>query len=50
MFAAVALDPASYAFAGFLSALGLKTLFLAAGAVMLLAVLVGASSRELRRF
>lgn len=50
MFAAVALDPASYAFAGFLSALGLEAVFLAAGTLMLLAVLVGTSSRELREF
>lgn len=50
MLAAVALDPASYAFAGFLTALGLETLFLAAGAVVILTVAAGASSRELRRF
>ncbi|MGH3090113.1 MAG: MFS transporter, partial [Rubrobacteraceae bacterium] len=50
MFAAVALDPASYAFAGFLSALGPEAVFLGAGALMIVAVLVGASSRKLRRF
>lgn len=50
MFAAVALDPASYALAGFLAALGLETLFAFAGAVVVLSVLAGASSRELREF
>lgn len=50
MFAAVALDPVSYAFAGFLSALGLEALFLSAGTLVGVAVLVGASSRGLRKF
>ncbi|MBA2691939.1 MAG: MFS transporter [Rubrobacter sp.] len=50
MLAAVALDPASYAFAGFLTALGMEVLFASAGAVVILAVIAGASSRELRKF
>lgn len=50
MFFAVALEPLSYAFAGFLLAAGLEVVFLAAGAVMVLSVLLSAASREVRKF
>ncbi|MGI8649364.1 MAG: MFS transporter [Rubrobacter sp.] len=50
MFFAIALEPASYAFAGFLLAVGIEAVFLAAGGIMVAAVVVGAFSRETRLF
>lgn len=50
MFFAVALEPASYAAAGFLLILGIEAVFLAAGGVMVVAVILAAFSRETRMF
>lgn len=46
--AAVALDPVSYALAGVLTEVGVEILFTSAGALMLLAVLLGLANRTVR--
>ena len=46
--AAVALDPVSYALAGIMTEVGIEALFVSAGALMLLAVLVGLANRTVR--
>jgi MFS family permease len=48
MFSAVALDPISFALAGILVELDLTSMFLAAGALLLLTALLGALSRTMR--
>ena len=48
MFSAVALDPISYVLAGFLVELSLTVVFLAAGGLLLLTALLGATSRTMR--
>jgi MFS family permease len=50
MFAAVAVDPLSYALMGALSELDLRMMFAAAGCVLLITALVGATSRTVRSF
>jgi MFS family permease len=49
MFAAVSLDPVSFALAGLLAELGLAVLFLAAGALLALTAVLGAASPTVRR-
>jgi MFS family permease len=49
-FAFISLDPVSYALTGFLMELGLTATFAAAGALVVIAALLGAASREVRRF
>ncbi len=49
MFAAVSLDPLSFALAGLLAEAGLAVLFLSAGALLALTALIGASSGTVRR-
>jgi len=49
MFAAVSLDPLSFALAGLLAEAGLAVLFLSAGALLALTALVAASSGTVRR-
>jgi hypothetical protein len=48
MFSAVALDPISFALAGFLVELNLTAMFLAAGTLLLLTAAAGAASRAMR--
>ena len=48
MFSAVALDPISFALAGILVELDLTSMFLAAGALLLLTAILGALSRTMR--
>jgi MFS family permease len=48
MFSAVALDPISFALAGILVGLDLTSMFLAAGALLLLTAVLGALSRTMR--
>jgi MFS family permease len=48
MFSAVALDPISFALAGLLVQLDLTAMFLAAGSLLLLTAVAGASSRTMR--
>jgi hypothetical protein len=48
MFSAVALDPISFALAGFLVELDLAVMFLAAGTLLFLTALLGAASRTMR--
>ena len=48
MFSAVALDPISFALAGFLVELDLTAVFLAAGTLLLLTAAAGAASRTMR--
>ena len=48
MFSAVALDPISFALAGFLVELDLTAMFLAAGTLLLLTAAAGAASRTMR--
>ena len=48
MFSAVALDPISFALAGFLVEFDLTAMFLAAGALLLLTAVLGALSRTMR--
>ena len=50
MFAAVAVDPLSYALMGALSELDLRVMFAAAGSLLTLAALLGAASRTVRSF
>ncbi len=50
MFAAVAVDPLSYALMGALSELDLKMMFAAAGSLLTITALLGASSRTVRGF
>ena len=50
MFAAVAVDPLSYALMGVLSELDLRIMFAAAGSLLTLAALLGAASRTVRSF
>jgi MFS family permease len=50
MFAAVAVDPLSYALMGALSELDLRMMFAAAGCVLVITALVGATSRTVRSF
>ena len=50
MFAAVAVDPLSYALMGVLSELDLKIMFAAAGSLLTVAALLGAVSRTVRNF
>lgn len=50
MFCVVALDPVSYALAGVLVARSLTLTFVAAGTLMLAAVLFGAASSPVRKF
>lgn len=50
MFAAVAVDPLSYALMGSLSGLDLKLMFVAAGSLLVLTALLGAASRTVRSF
>jgi MFS family permease len=50
MFAAVAVDPLSYALMGALSALDLKMMFAAAGFLLVLTALLGATSHTVRSF
>lgn len=49
-FAFVALDPVSYALTGVMLEFGFVATFIAAGAVMILTALLGATSRDLRTF
>jgi len=49
MFAAVSLDPLSFALAGLLAEAGLAVLFLSAGALLALTALIAASSGTVRR-
>jgi hypothetical protein len=48
MFAAVGVDPLSYALMGVLSGLDLKIMFAAAGSLLVMAALLGAASRTVR--
>ena len=48
MFSAIALDPISYVLAGLLVELSLTVVFLAAGGLLLLTALLGATSRTMR--
>jgi len=48
MFSAVSLDPVSYVLAGMLVEISLTTVFLAAGGLLLLTALLGATSRAMR--
>ena len=48
MFSAVALDPISFALAGILVGIDLTSMFLAAGALLLLTAVSGALSRTMR--
>jgi hypothetical protein len=48
MFSAVALDPISFALAGILVGIDLTSMFLAAGALLLLTAVLGALSRTMR--
>ena len=50
MFAAVAVDPLSYALMGALSELNLMVMFAAAGSLLVMGALLGAASRTVRRF
>lgn len=50
MFAAVAVDPLSYALMGALSELDLRVMFAAAGSLLAITALVGAASRTVRSF
>ena len=50
MFAAVAVDPLSYALMGALSELDLRVMFAAAGSLLTLTALLGAASRTVRSF
>jgi MFS family permease len=50
MFAAVAVDPLSYALMGALSELDLRMMFAAAGSLLTITALLGASSRTVRSF
>lgn len=50
MFAAVAVDPLSYALMGVLSGLDLRIMFAAAGSLLAVAALLGAASRTVRGF
>jgi MFS family permease len=50
MFAAVAVDPLSYALMGALSELDLRMMFAAAGCVLVITALAGATSRTVRSF
>ena len=50
MFAAVAVDPLSYALMGALSELDLRVMFAAAGSLLTLSALLGAASRTVRSF
>ena len=50
MFAAVAMDPFSYALMGLLSELDLRIMFAAAGFLLVIAALLGATSRTVRSF
>jgi MFS family permease len=50
MFAAVAVDPLSYAAMGALSELDLRVMFAAAGSLLTLSALLGAASRTVRSF
>lgn len=50
VFAAVALDPVSYALSGLLVGGGVERLFLGAGAVMLVTATIAATSRSVREF
>ena len=50
MFAAVAVDPLSYALMGALSELNLTVMFAAAGSLLVMGALLGAASRTVRRF
>ena len=50
MFAAVAVDPLSYALMGALSELDLRIMFAAAGSLLTIIALLGASSRTVRSF
>ena len=50
MFAAVAVDPLSYALMGALSELDLRVMFAAAGSLLTLAALLGAANRTVRSF
>ncbi len=50
MFAAVAVDPLSYALMGALSELDLRIMFAAAGSLLTITALLGASSRTVRSF
>ena len=49
MFAAVSLDPLSFALAGLLAELGLSVLFLGAGGLLVLTALIGVASGTVRR-
>jgi hypothetical protein len=48
MFSAVALDPVSFALAGFLVEFDLTAMFLAAGTLLILTAVLGAASRTMR--
>jgi MFS family permease len=48
MFAAVAVDPLSYALMGILSELDLRVMFVAAGSLLVIAALLGAANRPIR--
>ncbi len=50
MFAAVAVDPLSYALMGALSELDLRIMFAAAGSLLAITALLGAASRTVRSF
>jgi hypothetical protein len=50
MLAAVAVDPLSYALMGALGALDLRIMFAAAGSLLVLTALLGATSRTVRGF
>ena len=50
MFAAVAVDPLSYALMGVVSGLGLAVMFAPAGSLLVVAALSGAASRTVRGF
>jgi hypothetical protein len=50
MFAAVAVDPLSYALMGALSAFDLRIMFAAAGSLLVLIALLGATSHTVRSF
>ena len=50
MFAAVAVDPLSYALMGALSELNLMIMFAAAGSLLVMGALLGAASRTVRSF
>ena len=50
MFAAVAVDPLSYAAMGALSELDLRVMFAAAGSLLVVAAVLGAASRTVRSF